>query len=156
MLCISGAVTRNQLMSFHILLFLHLLPLFDPQAVSMEVEPPVQKEGRHRLDGRRSRSGSRWVERFRSRLCVTRSIDNAPVLVRTPAWCRSSRSPRRRRSRSNSRSRRPRYRRSRSRSRDRRRTSPRSQSQERNERERERERRQRGLPRTKSGTLSGV
>ncbi|XP_030648699.1 SR-related and CTD-associated factor 4 [Chanos chanos] len=85
---------------------------------------PSMKEGRHRPDGRRSRSRS------------------------------GSRSPKRRRSRSNSRSRRPRYRRSRSRSRERRRYSPRSRSQERRERERERERRQKGLPPIKSETLS--
>ncbi|XP_067347830.1 SR-related and CTD-associated factor 4 isoform X2 [Channa argus] len=65
-----------------------------------------------------------------------------------------SRSPKRRRSRSNSRTRRSRHRRSRSRSRDRRYHSPRPRSQERREREKERERRQKGLPPTKSETLS--
>ncbi|XP_064208698.1 SR-related and CTD-associated factor 4 isoform X2 [Anguilla rostrata] len=94
------------------------------QDVSMEVDPPLNKDGRHRPDGRRSRSRS------------------------------ASRSPKRRRSRSNSRSRRSRHRRSRSRSRDRRRHSPRSRSQERRERERERERRQKGLPSLKNETLS--
>ncbi|XP_048840414.1 SR-related and CTD-associated factor 4 isoform X2 [Brienomyrus brachyistius] len=93
------------------------------QDVSMDIDPP-QMEGKHRPDGRRSRSHS------------------------------GSRSPKRRRSRSNSRNRRSRHRRSRSRSRDRRRHSPRSRSQERRERERERERRLKGLPHTKNETLS--
>ncbi|KAG7515581.1 splicing factor, arginine serine-rich 15 [Solea senegalensis] len=69
-----------------------------------------------------------------------------------------SRSPKRRRSRSNSRTRRSRHRRSRSRSRERRHHSPRSRSQDRREREKEREkereRRQKGLPPSKSETLS--
>ncbi|XP_066555928.1 SR-related and CTD-associated factor 4 isoform X1 [Amia ocellicauda] len=94
------------------------------QEVSMEIDPPIMKEGKHRSESRKSRSKS------------------------------ASRSPKRRRSRSNSRSRRSRHRRSRSRSRDRRRHSPRSRSQERREREKERERRQKGLPHVKSETLS--
>lgn len=64
-----------------------------------------------------------------------------------------SRSPRRRRSRSSSRSRKPRHRRSLSRSREQHWRS-RSRSQDRNEREQDRERRQKGLPNTKSQTLS--
>ncbi|XP_036379358.1 SR-related and CTD-associated factor 4 isoform X1 [Megalops cyprinoides] len=94
------------------------------QEVSMEIDPPLNREGKHRPDGRKSRSRS------------------------------ASRSPKRRRSRSNSRTRRSRHRRSRSRSRDRRRHSPRSRSQERRDRERERERRQKGLPNIKNDTLS--
>ncbi|XP_035241412.1 SR-related and CTD-associated factor 4-like isoform X1 [Anguilla anguilla] len=94
------------------------------QGVSMEIDQPMLKEGRHRLDGRRSRSGSRSPRRRRSRS--------------------NSRSRRSRYRRS----------RSRSRERRRGGGSPRSQSQERGERERERERRQRGLPRMKTGTLS--
>ncbi|KAG9348438.1 hypothetical protein JZ751_002173 [Albula glossodonta] len=94
------------------------------QEVPMVIDQPLLRDGKHRLESRRSRSRS------------------------------GSRSPRRRRSRSNSRSRRSRYRRSRSRSRERRRSSPRSRSQERSERERDRERRQRGLPHMKSSTLS--
>ncbi|MBN3286915.1 SFR15 protein, partial [Polyodon spathula] len=94
------------------------------QDVSMEVDPPLMKEVKHRTENRMSRSKS------------------------------ASRSPKRRRSRSNSRSRRSRHRRSRSRSRDRRRHSPRSRSQERREREKDRERRQKGLPQMKADTLS--
>ncbi|KAG5837482.1 hypothetical protein ANANG_G00239730 [Anguilla anguilla] len=37
------------------------------QGVSMEIDQPMLKEGRHRLDGRRSRSGSRSPRRRRSR-----------------------------------------------------------------------------------------
>ncbi|KAK1169596.1 SR-related and CTD-associated factor 4-like [Acipenser oxyrinchus oxyrinchus] len=94
------------------------------QDVSMEIDPPLMKEVKHRTENRMSRSKS------------------------------ASRSPKRRRSRSNSRSRRSRHRRSRSRSRDRRRHSPRSRSQERREREKDRERRQKGLPQMKADTLS--
>ncbi|XP_033865204.2 SR-related and CTD-associated factor 4-like isoform X2 [Acipenser ruthenus] len=94
------------------------------QDVSMEIDPPLMKEVKHRTENRMSRSKS------------------------------ASRSPKRRRSRSNSRSRRSRHRRSRSRSRDRRRHSPRSRSQERREREKDRERRQKGLPQLKADTLS--
>ncbi|XP_041127947.1 SR-related and CTD-associated factor 4-like [Polyodon spathula] len=98
--------------------------LAQQQDVSMEIDPPLMKEVKHRTENRMSRSKS------------------------------ASRSPKRRRSRSNSRSRRLRHRRSRSRSRDRRRHSPRSRSQERRDREKDRERRQKGLPQMKADTLS--
>ncbi|KAJ8256696.1 hypothetical protein COCON_G00188480 [Conger conger] len=59
-LYVGGYPPQNELFSQH-------LAQQQSQEVSMEVEQPLQKEGRHRMDGRRSRSGSRSPRRRRSR-----------------------------------------------------------------------------------------